>query len=155
MFSFIYQSPLQLFCIVHICDALVRYSNRDEPTSDIVSFCIESLQAAKSSYPIAGPLQKMFCLALAEYGTPVPDDFERLIAPSSQCGPEEMLEAVTRLSYRIPISQLLPNMRPTLAEDFVHKRHQLEGDQSNKSQSSENAREISNSRMQIDSLLNI
>lgn len=155
MFTFIYQSPLQLFCVVHICDALVRYGAPDESRPDIVRFCIECLQAAEASYPLAGPLQKMFSLAMTEYGMPISDDFERLNVHLSQYGPEEMLEAVTRLTYRVPISQLLPSMRPTLAEEFVRQRQQLEDEQSDQSRSSQEARKKRNGRIQIGSLLNM
>lgn len=154
MFTFVYQSPFQLLCIVHICEALVRYSDEEEKISDTVSFCLESLQTAKASYPIAGPLQKMFCLGLAEYGVPISDELENLIAPLSQYGPEEILEAITRLSYRIPISQLQPNMHRTLAEDFVRKRRQLGDGHPHTSELSEDAWEKGSRRIQVESLLN-
>lgn len=153
MYTFVYQSPLQLFCIVHICDALVRYSPTDDMTSDIVRFCLESLQEAKTSYHIAGHLQKMFRLALARLRTPFPDDLEKLMGSSSRYGPEELLEAVARISYRPPIEQLLPNMEPKLGQDFV-REWQKRADEQLIARPHLEPKEDNNKRIEINSLLN-
>ncbi len=118
-YSFRYLSPVLLFCIVHVCDALVRYDAQGAAATETARFCLESLEEAKVGYPLAGPLQKMFRLALDDYSISIPDGLERLCGPPSRYGPEELLNACTRPSYQQPILQMLPNLDPGLAQDFM------------------------------------
>lgn len=115
-----YLSPLQLFCLVHLCDAVVQYDGHGDTTPRMVEFCLVSLEEAKVGYPVAGPLQKMFRLSLAEYSIPVPKELERMIGVSARIGPEELLDACVRPTYRQPIAQLLPNMEVGLGQDFMN-----------------------------------
>ncbi len=114
-----FQSPLQLFCNVHVCDAFVKYGRHDLNSADTIRFCLESLQQAKVGYPIAGPLQKMFCLSMAEYDVPVPDDLVELVGHTSEYDPEDFLDACTRTTYKQPISQIIPNLHYDLGDEFV------------------------------------
>lgn len=114
-----YQSPLQLFCVVQICDAIIKHDAHGISTSEVIRFCIEDLQDAKAGYPLAGPLQRMFATSVAESNVAIPSDLERLIGPSHQYQVDDLLNACTRLSYQVPVAQLRLNMRPTLAQDFV------------------------------------
>lgn len=125
IYTAVYQTPLQLFVVVHLCDALVRYDRDSESTSEVIRFCLETLQDARVSYALAGPLQKMFYLAIQEYGIPLSDDISHLTEPLSQYGPEELLEACTRISYKQPVTQLLPNMGPEIAQEFTHIRQHM------------------------------
>lgn len=126
LYTSLYQSPLQLFCMVHICDALVRYHSESPSIPETIQFCFESLQEAKVSYPIAGPLQQMFRLSLAEYNVPVPDHLKSLIGDSSQYGPEDFLNTCTRATYRQPIKQLLSNLDPALGIEFVQELQRMD-----------------------------
>lgn len=122
-FTYQFQSPLQLFSTVHICDTSIRF-NRESPstadsTADTVRFCLESLQEAKFGYAIAGPLQQMFCISMAEYQVPIPDDLVEDIRASSECEPEHLLDACTRPTYKQPLKQILPNLDQNLGVDFV------------------------------------
>ena len=153
-YSFRYLSPILLFCIVHICDVLVRYGNKGASAIDITRFCLESLEEAKVGYPLAGPLQKMFRLALDDYSISLPDELERLCGPAAKYGPEELLNACTRPSYQQPIMQMLPNLEPSLAQDFMDDWQKLceeRPQQSRPVDIPESARQHS---MHIDSLLN-
>lgn len=114
-----YQSPLQLFSTVHICDTSIRFDRESPSTTDTIRFCLESLQEAKSGYSIAGPLQQMFCISMAEYKVPIPDDLVEAMGPSSECGPEHLLDACTRPTYKQPLKQILPNLDQNLGVDFV------------------------------------
>lgn len=115
-----YLSPLYLFCLVHLCDAVVRYdASKEKSRTDYIYYCFTSLEQAKVGYPLAGPLQKMFRLALSDYGVLDPDEMERMIGASARIGPEELLEACTRPSYRLPIFQILPNVETSLGQDFM------------------------------------
>lgn len=129
VYSCAYMTPLQLFCIVHLCDALVRLHTQVPTTADIISFCLESLQEAKNSFSLAGPLQQMFRLAMAEYNVSVPNDLERLIGSSSRYGNEEFLNACTRISYQQPMSQILPSLDKGLGQDFVRECQHLDQQQ--------------------------
>ncbi len=114
-----YLSPMQLVCMVLLCDTAVHYDAVGEATTQVIHFCLTSLQDAKRGYPVAGPLQKMFRNSLSEYNIPVPDDLERLIGASARISPEELLDAFTRPTYRQPIAQIRPNMDANLATDFL------------------------------------
>lgn len=114
-----YQTPIQLFCTVHICDAIVSHDRDASSCQDTIRFCLESLAEAKASYPLAVPLQKMFATSLEDLNIALPDDLAELIGPPSTYQIDELLSACTRMTYRAPIAQMLPSMKPTLAQDFV------------------------------------
>lgn len=114
-----YLSPIQLVCMVLLCDTAVHYDAAGEATSQVIHFCLTSLQDAKRGYPVAGPLQKMFRNSLLEYNLPVSEELERLIGASARISPEGLLDAFTRPTYRQPITQIRPNMDANLATDFI------------------------------------
>lgn len=118
-FSYKYQSPLQLFTTVHLCDSSIRFDRDSPSTTDTIRFCLESLQEAKVGYSIAGPLQQMFCNSMAEYQVPIPDDLVEAIHASSECEPENLLDACTRPTYKQPLNQILHNLDQNLGVDFV------------------------------------
>lgn len=123
-----YLSPLQLFCLVHLCDAVVRWDGHGDTTPRTVEFCLSSLAEAKVGYPLAGPLQKMFRLSLTEYGISVPNELERMMGISAHLGLEELLEACERPTYRQPMSQILPNMAAGIGQDFMDGRQRMAED---------------------------
>lgn len=112
-------TPLQLFCLVHLCDALVRYDRRSEATEQAMHFCLRALEEAKTGYPVAGPLQKMFRVALTEYQISVSRELERVMNSTLRLGTEELIKVCTRPTYRLPFSQLLPNTKKDLSQQFV------------------------------------
>ena len=112
-------TPLQLFCLVHLCDAVVRYDGAGEVSDQAIRFCLSSLEEAKTGYPVAGPLQKMFRVALSEYQVPVPRELERMMRSTLRLGSEDLLKVCSRLTFRVPISQLLPSMDSDLSQQFV------------------------------------
>jgi len=143
-----------LFCIVHVCDALVGYDSQGAFTINTARFCLESLEEAKTGYPLAGPLQKMFRLALDEYSITLPNELERLCGPTSKYGPEELLDACTRPSYQQPIVQLLPNLDPGLAQDFMDEWQKLCEERPQQNQLVESSEPTRQYSMQINNLLN-
>ena len=152
-----YLSPLQLFCLVNLCDTLVRYDGQVDTTSRTVNFCLTSLEEAKVGYPVAGPLQKMFRFSLTEYNVPVSDELERMIGVSARLGPEELLDACTRPTYKQPLAQLILNMEADLGQNFIKgwqriiesRSPELHGQRS-RSDSDEKGK-----RLEISSLLNM
>lgn len=153
MYTAVYQSPLQLFVVVHICDALVRFDRHHESTPEVIRFCLETLQDARVSYTLAGPLERMFCQAISDYGIALSDDLSELAHSISHYGPEEMLEACTRITYRQPSSQILSNLEPGIAREFSRlQMHMADGDPSEaEAEGASSGREVS---MRIQSLLN-
>ena len=108
-----------------MCDAVVRYDGHGDTTPRTVEFCLTSLEEAKVGYPVAGPLQKMFRLSLTEYGVPVPDELEYMMGVSARIGPEELLDACTRSTYKQPVTQFLPNIEAGLGQDFMNEWQRL------------------------------
>ena len=105
---------------MHLCDAIIRFDATDNVSrTECIEFCLISLEQAKLGYTVAGPLQKMFHAALSDYDISISREMERHIGSSVRIGPEELLEACTRASYRQPIAQLLPNMAPRLGQEFI------------------------------------
>ena len=119
-------TPLQLFCLVHLCDALIRYDGQDEATGQATDFCLRALAEAKTGYPVAGPLQKMFRDALTEYQIPVSRELERVMGSTLRLGTEELIKVCTRPTYRLPFSQLLPNTKEDLSQQFVEEWQRFE-----------------------------
>lgn len=126
LYSSLYLSPLQLICLVQLCDALVRYDSTGQTTPQTIHFCLASLEDAKRGYPLAGSLQQMFRQALADFNIPVPDELERMMGSAASLGTEELLDACTRSTYRQPINHILPNMDINMADDFVAGWQELE-----------------------------
>lgn len=155
IYTNLFLSPLQLFGLIHLCDAVVRWDAYGESTSGTVQFCLSSLEEAKVGYPVAGPLQKMFRLSLAEYGIPVSDELERTIGASAFLGPEELLDAYIRPTYQQPISQLLPNMEADLGQEFMNRWQHIAEGSSAELESSGSGSYGREKRVAIGSLLNM
>ena len=136
---------------------MVRYDGHGDTTPKTIEFCLVSLEEAKAGYPVAGPLQKMFRLSLTDYGIPVPDELERMIGVSARMGPEELVDACTRPTYRQPLAQITPNMDPELGPDFMDGWHRLAEGRSTKLPGAEepHSRSEGGKRLEIGSLLNV
>ena len=119
IYSNFYLSPLQLFCLVNLADAVVLYDGHGDSTPRTVEFCLTSLEEAKAGYPVAAPLQKMFCISLTEYGISISDELERMIRVPARMAPEQLLDACTRPTYRQPIAQITHNMEEGLGQAFM------------------------------------
>ncbi len=118
-FSSRYLCPFQLFCITRLCDAIVRFDSVGDSAVQSTRFCIVSLEDAKSVYPLAGPLQKMFRLALADDDIPVPDELEWTMSSAAEMGPKQFLEACTKLTYRQQISRILRSLDRNISRQFI------------------------------------
>ena len=123
-YSFDFISPLQLLCMVHICDVMATVAEVDDYIHDLtdpIRFCLETLNEARFSYPIAAPLQKMFIISMNEANAPIPPDLRETVREVESLGLDELLNSVTRPNYKQPTSQLQPSMEQTLAWDFVQE----------------------------------
>lgn len=153
-YSQYFLTPLQIFCMVHICEALTRYGRDDSqsPTiSEAVDFCLSALEQTRISYPLAGPLQQMFRTSLKEQGRPIPKEVERRIEAPNRHTPDELLDACIRPTYRLPVSQILSNMEPNLGQSFMDTWNELTKDTNGGTQGGKNK---AGRQMNIQDMLN-
>lgn len=122
-FSARYQVPLQSFCLVHLCDTLVRRGRSDVDTQSVVTFCLEMLHLALPGFVFIGPLQAMFCQMILEQRLPLPKDVNKLMGGRTQYGLEEFLDACERVTYAQPIDVLLERLDPLIADKFEGEWH--------------------------------
>ena len=110
--------PLLSFCLVHVCDSLVRLSPLEPPASDTVEFCLEVLQQNSAGFALCGPLQSLFCQTADECGVQVSDETRAFMGSFDHYVMDDILDACTRLSYRLPVDQVLPHIDPEIANDW-------------------------------------
>ncbi|KAI9821198.1 MAG: hypothetical protein M1827_003932 [Pycnora praestabilis] len=127
-----YQPSLQTFCVLHMCDLLIKYNSVDPTATEVVRFCLTVLKESadgQGGFSVCGPLQETFRQAAVEYGVALPDDLDELmVCPPSQYSPDDVLDACTRLSYAQPVNQVNMNFESTMADDFAEEwREFIEG----------------------------
>ena len=148
-----YLHPILLFCLVHICDAIITHDRASISIPQTIRFCIETLEEAKAGYPLARSLQEMFATAVTDCNLQLPPDLQGCIAEPTMYQLDKLLNAITRPTYQAPISLLLPNLSPGLAQDFMDRWEQasvmVDGDSRAEVESDQPQRS-----MQISSLLN-
>lgn len=114
-----YQNPLLAFCVVHICEMLVRAGavvKREQQRA--VRLAFEATHEALPGFAYAGPLQYMFLQTTQEEGVDLPDDVERLMCGRTRYGPEEMLDACERVAFTQPYKILRDQVDRNLGVDF-------------------------------------
>ena len=124
LYSSRYHMPLMTFCTLHLGDALVRHSPLAPPASNVVGFCLESIQQTRVGFALCGPLQQLFRRTAVECGVTVPDDIEALIGPL-QYTVDQILDACTRLAYTQPFDQILRHILKTIAEEWSYEWRRL------------------------------
>ena len=110
--------PLLSFCLVQVCDGLVRFSPQDRRASDTVEFCLEVLQQTSAGFALCGPLQSLFCQTAEECGVQVSDEMRAVMGSFDHYVMDDILDACTRLSYTQPLDQILHCIDPELAKDW-------------------------------------
>ena len=115
-FGNLYQTPLQPFCLVHLCDSLIRNGSLESAAT--IEFCLKSLHEALPRFPYIGPIQAMFCQSVQSLGHSLPDNLVDLMGGRTQYDPEELLDACGRLTYAQPTDLLLDRLDHSIAEDF-------------------------------------
>ena len=123
LYSARFSIPLMSFCLVHVCDALVRFSPKDPPASDTVEFCLEVLQQTSAGFALCGPLQSLFCQTAEECGVPLSDEMRALMGSFDHYVMDDILDACTRLSYTQPLDQILLRVDPEIAKDWPQEWH--------------------------------
>ena len=124
MYSPRYATPLHSFCLLHICDALIQSSDLDAPnpaipsTSEIATFCLDSLEVISLTHPVAAVFNNMFCKVLADMNLPIPPSptgNER----TPNYDREAFQAACERETYQAPTFQFVHNMQEGLGRRFV------------------------------------
>lgn len=131
IYTYYHQSPVQLFCIVHVCDALIRYNSYNSAIPEVINFALQSLEEASIGYPIARILRDSFRQAAFERQLNLPANIERRLNQKSPYLPHDIQNAFTRSTYQQPIEQLLPTLDASLGRDFaalLEKRHESDRD---------------------------
>jgi len=111
-----YHTPMQVFCLVHLGDALLQADQVD--TEAAIRFTLSSLDEARQQLAIAGPLAAMFCQRAIESGTKLPDELIQELLRYHRYGMEEKLDTCERVTYAQPIEQLLGRLEPNIAVQF-------------------------------------
>ncbi|KAJ9635972.1 hypothetical protein H2199_008327 [Coniosporium tulheliwenetii] len=115
IFSNRYQTPLQAFCLVHLCDTLIRQRVNAQ---EAIQFCLEMLHEALAGFLFIGPLQSMFCQTVKEYGLALPDNHEELRNGRMSYSTEELLDTCERITYVQPVGILVQRIDPSISEEF-------------------------------------
>lgn len=110
--------PLLTFCLVHVCDGLVRFSPQEPPASDTVEFCLEVLQQTSAGFALCGPLQSLFCQTAEECDVQLSDEMRAIMGSFDHYVMDDILDTCTRLSYTQPLDQILPRIDPEIAKDW-------------------------------------
>jgi len=121
-----YEQPLQAYCLIHICDALIRFDSAPlTELTDVVRTALSILKEAsdgRGAYSVCGPLQEAFRKTAVSCRIPLPDDIDDLMQfDPNQQNPDAIINATTRLSYSQPIFQATRCMSPTFGEEFEHE----------------------------------
>lgn len=130
-YTYRYQPVLQMFSILHLCDAVARYfPNRVDGSSrdgtEVVMCGIEALTQSRVGFAVAGPLQEMLGRMAIECSIPLPRRLEELM-PSRSTGQEygldDMLDACCRASYVQPSHKIINRFNPQFSTDWVSKAY--------------------------------
>ncbi|KAL8923039.1 MAG: hypothetical protein Q9208_004851 [Pyrenodesmia sp. 3 TL-2023] len=155
LYSARYLMPLISFCIIHLGDTLIRYSQHDPPASDVVEFCLGILQQASVGFPINGPLQELFRRTAVECGVKLPQRVEQMTGQLGNYGMDDILDACTRLDYKQPIDQSVRHVDDCVADDWSRKWDEIVNNPNRPvSPPSTRKRSGSEKHLRIESLLN-
>ena len=163
LFTCRYQSWGQNFSLLHFCDALLRFALPEVNGTEIVQFCLEALKESadgRGGAAVCGPLQEMFRRCAVECGVEMPDNINDLMG-SGHYGPDQLLDACTRLTYAQPVDHIVANIDEDLARTFAEEWNNfIKGSSDDESERSEVATTLSENSMgerymTIDSLLNV
>lgn len=117
-FSNRYQAPLQAYCLVHVCDVLLRH---DRANSDhAIRFCLQNLGVALPGFPVVGPLQAMFCESVLSSGHELPKNVDEMMGGRTwqSYTREDRLGCSERLTYAQPVDLLAEAIDVDFGETF-------------------------------------
>lgn len=118
LYSSQFSLPLMSFCLIHLCDALVRYSPHVPPASQTARFCLDILHQTRPGFALCGPLQLLFYQTAQECGVQLPPEMKDTVDSFNHYVVDDILDACTRLSYTQPLDQILHHIDPDIAQDW-------------------------------------
>lgn len=121
-----YQNPLLAFCVVHICETLLR-AGAAVPygQQQAVQFALAATHESLGGFAYVGPVQFMFCRMAADEGVELPDNVEQLMGGRTAYGPEELLDACERVTHTQPCALLRGRVDRNLVLDFEREWKQF------------------------------
>ncbi|KAL8660241.1 MAG: hypothetical protein Q9202_006733 [Teloschistes flavicans] len=125
LYSTRYLMPLMSFCVIHTGDTLIRYTPHDPLGTQVVEFCLTTLQEASVGFPICGPLQELFRRAAVECGVQLPSNIEEITGNLGSYGMDDILDACTRLDYKQPVDQSVRHVDDKVEEEWASKWQQI------------------------------
>lgn len=154
IFTCRYQPQLQMLCLIHLADFLVRFG-APRVAQEAALFCLESLKESRVGYAVCGPLQELFQRTLIECGIPILNELAEAASPVSDFCLDEVMDACTRLSYTQPVEHIRRRLAPNIAEDWDREMIRLRVPSPDSSTSSSRRFHGDNDKlMQIRSILN-
>ncbi|KAI9797905.1 MAG: hypothetical protein M1825_005674, partial [Sarcosagium campestre] len=117
LYSIRYQTQLQVYCLLHLSDLLVRYGS-DEHRRDAARFCLEALRQSNASLDVCGPLREMFRQTIIECGVQLPAYATSLMNTTKTYTLDQMVDSYTRISYVQPVDQIQQLMDSNIAESW-------------------------------------
>ncbi|KAI4195291.1 MAG: hypothetical protein LQ350_007272 [Teloschistes chrysophthalmus] len=117
--------PLISFCVIHVGDTLIRYTPHDPPGTQVVEFCLATLQEASAGFPICGPLQELFKRTADECRVQLPSNIDEITGNLGNYGMDDILDACTRLDYKQPIDQTVRHVDDKVEEEWAGKWQQI------------------------------
>ena len=118
LYSARFSMPLMSFCLVYLCDVLVRHSPLAPPAAEVTKFCLEVLHQTRPGFALCGPLQSLFHQTALEYGVQLPPQMRGTIDSFNHYIVDDILDASTRLSYSQPLDQILHRIDSEIAEHW-------------------------------------
>ncbi|KAL2040459.1 hypothetical protein N7G274_006902 [Stereocaulon virgatum] len=119
LYSSRFSLPLMSFCLIHLCDALVRYSPQVPPAAQTARFCLDVLHQTRLGFALCGPLQSLFYQAIRECGVQLPPEMSDTVDSFNHYVVDDILDVCTRLSYTQPLDQILHHIDPQIAQDWA------------------------------------
>jgi hypothetical protein len=118
-----FQSMSQMFCMLHLCDVVMRFCNEQESV-DVVRFGLQVLSESRQSFPVAALLQFLFHREAVECKIQLPSDVDELVNQSWQLTTtpfslDEALDACSRPSYTQPVVEILAKLSSSFVEEWV------------------------------------
>ena len=154
LFSSRYQCQLQMLCLIHIADFIVRFGP-PRVAQEAALFCLESLKESRAGFAVCGPLQELFRRTLVECGVSISGELADATSPISDFCLDDMMDACTRLSYSQPIERIRRRLSPRIAEEWDRDIRRLREPSPDSSNSSSGRVHGENEKlMQIRSILN-
>jgi hypothetical protein len=115
-------TPQALFCVLHICDFMVRWSPDIEERNWAVTTCMETVSRSHANYKLRGPLLQLF---RAEIDPLVPAhlsmELDNRYGPRDQYSLDDILDATTRLTYVMPTSQVVKWLDPQFQSQWLEE----------------------------------